>query len=125
LSNISFRFNLTITQGDDRALVFVFSDDDGNPVDISTWEIFYTAKADYADPDVEALIALEPADFTASDSGTGTIDRVTANIPASATGAMAAGTYYQDLQVKKAGGLVSTIGRGQLVIDAQVTQRTS
>lgn len=125
MANVAFAFNLTITAGDDRQIQFVFSDGTGDPVDVSGWEFFYTAKSTVADDDVDASVALDPADFTIDDSGGGTDDRATATIPAASTGAMSAGTYQHDLQVKKPDGSITTIGRGQLVIEDQVTQRTS
>lgn len=124
MANVSFKFNLTITAGDDRQLQFVFSDANGDPVDISTWDFFYTAKTDVSQDDDDAVIALDPADWTISDSGSGTDDTATATIPATAT-AIAAGTYVHDLQIKKADGTITTIGHGQLVIENQVTQRTT
>lgn len=124
MANVAFRFNLTITAGDDRQLQFVFSDAAGNPVDVSAWDFFYTAKSDITQSDDDAALVLDPADWTVSDSGSGTDDTVTAVLPASAT-AIAAGTYLQDVQVKKADGTIITIGRGQLVVESQVTQRTS
>ena len=123
MSNISFQFNLTITQGDDRPLRMVFDDDDGNAVDISTWDFFYTAKSAYADEDTSAIISLDPTDFTKSDSGSGTTDQIDATI--SVPAGTAAGTYYQDIQVKKADGSITTFGRGKLVVEEQVTVRTS
>lgn len=125
MANVAFTFNLTVTAGDDRQLQFVFSDAAGDPVDITDWDFFYTAKSDVTVVDGSAEISLDPADFTLDDSGSGTTDRATANIPAAATGAMDAGSYVHDLQVKKADGKITTIGHGQLVIVDQVTQRTS
>jgi len=120
--NVHFDFNLTITQGDDRPLEMIFADAAGAPVDISTWNFFYTVKENYSDLDAAAKISLDPVDFTKSDSGSGTVDKISATISVPAS--LAAGSYYQDLQ-KVVGSTVTTIGRGQLIVEAEVTQRTS
>ena len=122
MANIHFDFNLTITQGDDRPLELVFVDAAGDPVDISAWDLYYTVKAALSDTDPNAEIKLEPGDFTKSDSGSGTVDKLTATI--SVPAALAVGTYEQDLQ-RIDSGTVTTIGRGQLVVESEVTQRTS
>jgi hypothetical protein len=127
MPNVHFKFNLTITQGDDRPLEFVFDDEAGAPVDISANDYFYTAKPlaslETDTADAAAVLKLEPTDFTKSDSGSGTTDKLTATLSVPAT--LAAGTYQQDLQKKDASGNIVTIGRGQLVVEAQVTQRTA
>ena len=126
MANIGFAFNLTVTQGDDRVLTFIFWDEDGNPVDISTWLLRYTAKAAFADLDVAAKIQLDPADFTLSTStGSGSVvNKAAATILSADTTAMAAADYVQDLQ-RIIGTTVTTLGAGTLVIEAQVTIRTS
>lgn len=126
MPNVNFPFNLTINQGDDREVIFIFTeDDDTTPIDIALWDFFYTAKSSSADLDAAAIISLEPADFIKSASGGVVLDTITFVIPASATGAAAVGTYVQDLQRTIAAASVLTLGIGQLIIEAQVTQRTS
>lgn len=128
MANVGFAFNLTITQGDDRPLEFIFWEDEAHtiPVDISAWLLRYTAKANVSDLDTAAKIQLDPNDFTISTSpGSGAVEnKAIANIDAADTAAMDVDTYPQDLQ-RMIGTAVTTLGFGQLVIEAQVTQRTS
>lgn len=128
MANVGFAFNLTITQGDDRPLEFIFWEDEDRtiPLDISAWLLRYTAKASAADADVDAKITLDPGDFTlATSTGSGAVvNKATSNIPAASTSVMDVDTYIQDLQ-RVLTGLVTTLGSGQLIIEKQATQRTS
>lgn len=119
-----FPLNLTIVQGDDVPMTFLFSQD-GVPLDISSWLFYYTAKAALADLDVAAKIIVNPTSMTLSASiPAGTVDKLTFLLPKASTAAMAAGTHYHDLQVIRSG-VVTTLGRGSLVVEAQVTIRTA
>lgn len=119
-----FPLNLTVVQGDDVPMQFVFSQD-SVPVDITTWDFFYTVKSVLTGTgDTGAVVALDPSDMAKSASiPAGTVDTLTFNIPHTLTAAMVAGTYYQDLQ-RVLAGLVTTLGKGQFVVEEQVTQRT-
>jgi hypothetical protein len=119
-----FPLNLTIVQGDDVPMTFLFSQD-GVPLDISSWLFYYTAKAAYDDVDASAKITVNPTAMTLSASiPAGTVDKLTFVLPKASTVLMAAGYYYQDLQVIRTG-LVTTLGRGLLVVEAQVTIRNA
>jgi len=130
MANVGFAFNLTVTQGDDRPMEFIFWEDEDRtiPLDISAWLLRYTAKAltDVAEDDTEALVQLDPGDFTLSTStGSGAVvNKATANIPAASTAVMAVANYLHDLQ-RVLTTKVTTLGSGQLVIEKQVTIRTS
>ena len=131
MAEVGFKFNLTIRQGDTRPLRWIFDDGATPPVqlDISANDYFYTAKdaddllTDTAD--AAAVVQLDPADFTKSESGLepGTTDQIDASLTIPAD--LAPGTYEHDLQEKDASGNIVTIGYGQLVVTKQVTQRTS
>lgn len=123
MDRLDFPLNLIITQGDDRVFTFIF-DVDGVPVDISTWEFWYTAKGSLDDADVDAVVALDPTDMTLSDSGLGTVDMLTMLITRTVSQAIEPGEYHNDLQVRRAG-LIKTIGKGKLVVEPQVTIRTT
>lgn len=119
-----FPFNATIVAGDDVPMSFVFTED-GVDVDISGWNFFYTAKSAFTDVDASAVIALDPADMDLSaNTPGGTVNKLTFLLPHGATEHLA-GTYVHDLQVVRAGGLVTTLGRGQLVVEEQATIRTA
>lgn len=117
-----FALNNTVVQGDDLPYTMYFTVD-GVPVDISTWDFFHTIKTAYTDADVNALHQLQPTDFTVG-NGNGTNDKLTFTVPRTATAAMAAGTYYQDLQAIRSG-VLTTFGKGQFVVEDQVTIRTA
>jgi hypothetical protein len=120
--NIHFPFNEIITEGDDRTITMTFTQADGvTPQDITTWNFFYTAKSSTDDVDGSAVLSLDAVDFTKSDSGGGTTDTITFTLEL-ASGPVLPGTYEQDLQIV-VGGAPATIGRGQLVVEAQVTIR--
>lgn len=119
-------WNLTIERGDHYVLQLVFTDGNDQPLDISGYEFWYTAKpaVDADVTDAAAIIALDPADFTLDSSGaSATVDRMTALITETMTTVTPA-TYVQDLQVK-VGGRISTYLKGQLVIDGDVTRRAA
>ena len=119
--NIHFPFDTIITEGDDRTTTMVFADSGGTPTDITAWSFFYTAKVSTDDLDANAVLSLDPGDFTKSDSGGGTTDTITFTLDLAAS-SVSPGTYEQDLQIVVAGS-PTTIGRGQLVVEAQVTDR--
>lgn len=124
LPSTYFQMDFAIVQGDDKLVPFIFAEEDGTPVDISGWDFFYTAKSSVSDDDTDALISVEPTDMIKSDSGTGVTDTVTVPISRVDTAAMTPGQYVHDLQVSK-DGRIYTYGKGTLVIEEQVTQRTS
>ena len=102
-------------------VTMTFTDAAGDPEDITAWDFFYTAKEDVSQSDGIAKLSLDPVDFTKSDSGLGTTDTITFTLELAVL-PVVPGTYEQDLQTVISGA-VSTIGRGQLVVEAQVTDR--
>lgn len=114
--------NTTVVQGDDLPYTIRFKEN-GVPVDVSTWQFFHTVKADVADADADALSVLNPADMVFSDY-LGTNDQLTFMVPRAATAPMDVGTHVQDLQVIKSG-ILTTYGKGQFVVEDQVTIRTA
>lgn len=117
-------WNKTLERGDHWVIQFVFTDAADQPLDISGWEFWYTAKPaiDADATDAAAIIALDPADFTLDSSGaSATVDRVTALVTEAMTDVTPA-TYVHDIQVK-VGGRISTYMKGQLVIEGDVTRR--
>ncbi len=121
---LHFDFNRVAVQGDDHEIQMTFADEAGTPVDITSWDFYYTAKSDLAIADADAEIYLDPTDFTKSDSGGGTTDTINFILPAATTAAMAAGNYHQDIQRILAGSPI-TLGLGKLVLLGEVTKRTA
>lgn len=119
-----FPLNLTVVQGDDLPLNFTFTLD-GAPLDVTLWDFYLTIKSAYSDPDTSAKVKINPAGFTKSASiPGGTVDKITVNIPNASTAAMTAGTYYIDLQ-RVLAGIVTTLGKGQFIVEDQVTVRST
>lgn len=117
-----FKLDTTVVQGDDKPYTILFKEN-GVPVDISTWLFFHTVKAAFADADADALSTLDPTDFTVS-NGNGTNDKLTFSVPKAATALMDVASHHQDLQVNRAG-IISTYGKGDFVVEEQVTIRTA
>jgi hypothetical protein len=115
-----FPLNFTITQGDDCPLQWTYTRE-GAAEDVSGWQFWLTVKASYDDEDVDALVALDPTDFTVSGPDNNV---VTTLIPRTATSNMAPGNYHVDLQVAR-GGLIETHGVGTCVIRPQATVRAT
>lgn len=118
-----FEMNDTCVQGDAKVYTLYFTDDANQPLDISSWQLFHTIKASYADTDDDALSALDPTDMIIED-GDGTNDKLTFVVPPAATALMAVGTHVQDLQ-RVLAGVPTTLGKGQFVVEEQVTVRTA
>ena len=119
-----FPMNDTVVQGDTQPYTMYFKDADENPLDVSTWEFFHTIKTAIADTDANAVSTSDPSDFTVS-NGNGTNDKVTWSVAKETTAAMVVATYFQDLQVIRSGGVLRTYGKGQFVVEDQVTIRTA
>lgn len=117
--NTPFEFNVTMTRGDARTIPLEFyEDDDTTPEDITLWEFFYTAKKSLRDSDENAAITLDPLDLVPYDTNKVDIPitEILSKIPP--------GEYKQDIQVKNFSGTF-TAGRGLLVIEDEVTERTA
>ncbi len=127
MENIHFTFDLTITQGDDRIVYFTFKDDtDPTPVavDISGWTFFYTAKKT---PDSSADDSTAVNSFGLSiDTFTngGATGEMNFTLPTAKTSLLLPGTYVHDLQ-RSEGSNITTLGKGKLVVEPQVTNRIS
>lgn len=89
---------------------------------------FFTAKAEFDDPDSAAVIRLDTSAFHVDQNGSDTLDGlVTVTIPPTATAALPARTsiLQYDCKMKESGGDPHTISRGTLIVYADATQRTS
>lgn len=119
-------FNLTMYRGDDEEFGGVVTEDDEiTPVDITGWEIWFTAKTAILDADGSALFILETgAGITITDAVNGEYE---ISIAAALTDALItlSGEYFCDLQVKDLGGKVRTLLTGKLTIKAEITRTTA
>ena len=127
---MAFIFNKTLRQGDSWLIQFTFDDGASAQLDISADDFWYTAKPDFDDDDTDAinsLITVDPGDWTKDDSGAfggGIVDRISYLVPATDTHTIPVDDHVQDLQQRR-GGRLFTTGAGQLVIEGQVTRRTT
>jgi hypothetical protein len=110
---------LSMTRGDDRTLDLAVTFD-GAPVDLSGAQLWWTAKMRHLDTDADAVIRKSSADGITVVDAAGGLATVaikpedTATLPGS-------NALWWDLQVKS-GGLVHTIAKGRLVVNADVTR---
>jgi hypothetical protein len=128
MENLHFNYDLKITQGDDRSIIMVFEDDDEPPVEVEIdgWLFSYTAKRVHDDSatDENAVIVVEDTAIVRSHTGTGgaTYDTITIPIDSTQTGDADPGSYLHEIE-RTVSGKVSTIMKGTIVIDPQVTNR--
>jgi len=107
---------LNIKRGDSWSRTLYFQDGDGNPLDITGWEIRFTIKAKIDDLDNAAIIHQIITTFTNPIAGE-------AGISLSATEtAQAIGSYLFDIQAKTNLGQVTTVLEGVINISQDVTR---
>ena len=116
--------DLTIYRGDDKTFNLAFTDGDGVGIDITGWTIFFTLKNArvFQDDtnDTDALI-----EKTVTSHSDPTIGLSAFSIGASDTSSLTPKTYVFDIQIKDSGGNIKTIIKGDFVLSADVTRRTS
>lgn len=111
---------LSIIRGDSKAYHFNFRDAAGAPVNITGWMISMTVKANWSQADVEALVSIDVTNHLDALNGITLLDLTPAH-----TDGITPGRYYYDIQVKTSTGGITTIMRGPLSIEYDVTRRTT
>lgn len=121
---MAYTDTLTLFRGDDRALTGVIRDAVGNPVDITGWSFWCTAKS--------ALTVADPGQFQlASASGAIVLTTpgsgvITINLPGSASsGLTSEQAFFVDVQGKDAAGKIKTLYTGKWTFVLDTTQATS
>ena len=110
---------LSIKRGDSWSRTLYFQDGDGNPIDITGWTVFFTAKAKADDLDAAAIISKTITVFTDPTGGE-------AGISLSSTDTnQDIGSFLWDIQVKTNLGQIITVAEGILTITKDITIRTS
>ena len=66
--------NWQVVYADERTFALTFTDEDGDPVDVSLWTTYYKAESDYTTDTV--AITSTGGGITYTDSGSGTTDTV-------------------------------------------------
>lgn len=114
---------ITMYRGDSLVLdVMVLQG--GSPADLTGATVWFTAKRNLTDPDVDAVIQVEsPTDITIFDQTTNR-GQAQVNVPASVTAVLTEQQLqlFYDVQIKFATGRVATVDFGTLVITPDVTQ---
>lgn len=112
-------FNLPdVTVGDYQPYNFTFTDDEGNPFDITGWTLYFTLKRSAQDSDDDALITKDITTHEAPLDGNTSFDlsSTETDVPP--------GIYVYDFQIKDADGEVRTLTIGTVEFTRDVTQRT-
>ena len=124
-------FDRELVRGDGGGpWIFIFAEN-GSPVDVSGWTVFYTAKTEKDDVSDDAGAALSydsVNDTTAiakSDSGSGTTDTITITPLAADTGNMAVVVHFHDVQRTASGEDPWTFAMGDLALTGDVSRRTT
>jgi hypothetical protein len=123
--------NFTATQGDTISLSTKITREDPdtsevNPVDITSADLWFTAKYNLSDDDANALIQLGTrSPLTGIDkSATPTDGKATVTIPASATKGLSDQTVFLfwDIELEEADGTVTTVDSGRLALVNDATK---
>jgi len=109
---------LSIKRGDSWSRTLYFQDGDGNPIDITGWTVFFTAKAKADDPD-PGVISRTITSFTNPTAGEAGIALTSDDTN------KVIGSYLFDIQVKTNLGQITTCLEGVLTITQDITIRTS
>lgn len=111
--------DIKIYVGNDKDLDLEVKDSSGTAIDITDYDIFFTAKKEYDDEDDDAVIKV---DQTVSDGSDG---KVTITIPKEDTEDLTPMTYVYDVQWKDTDGKIKTLLVGDLNVYNKVTDRTT
>ena len=110
--------NFESPRGDDFDLDLVFTDDQGDPQPITTWEILFTAKqSKELGDDASSGVVKKAIDITGGPAGLASL-----NLPAATTEDLL-GPYFYDIQYKDDNGAIKTKARGIIVFTKDVTIR--
>lgn len=117
--------NFTITRGDTYVEDWTVTDNNGVALDITGGKLYFSVKTDYSVADGSATLAL-----TSPSTGITIVDAATGKarllITAAQTSAMTAGlTYVYDVQFKDVNGVVTTLDKGKITVEPDVTQTTA
>lgn len=111
-----------IIQGDDTAIACTFKDEDGNPIDITGYTVYFTVKKkpDADDDDSSAVIKKDVSVHTDPTNGETSIEIAKAD-----TEDVEPRRYVYDLQLKDASDKIASSKFGVLEVIPDITNRTS
>ena len=91
------------------------------PTDITGSTVFFTVNEE-ADPASDATAAIQKTNTVHTDALNGITTIV---LDPADTADIAAGVYFYDLQLKTAGGVISSVPKGKFTLESDITRRTS
>lgn len=111
--------NLTpLFRGDSRDYSLTFTDDEGDPIPITGWKVYFTLKKN--EWDSKTVVKKDVTEHEDAEGGNTVISLAPAD-----TNDLEPGDYFYDFQVKKPGGDILTVAKGKLKILADITRRVS
>lgn len=108
-----------LTQGDDEAVSFTFTDETDAPIDITGWVVWLTFKETTDAPDSEAAIQAVARSHDDPRAG-----QTSVHLSATETASLS-GNYHWDVQVRTQGGDIHTVVTGRAYIGPDVTESTT
>jgi hypothetical protein len=111
--------DLNVFKRDTLTIGLSIKDNVGSPVDITGYTFFFTVKTSDSIPDSGATIQKDVTSHTTPASG------ISAIICSSSDTDVATGRYYYDIQMKDTGSAISTLCKGFITFEQDVTVRTS
>ena len=114
---------LNVFKGDDKTSNLVFTDSDGDAIDLTGQSIFFTVKINQTDSDSSAVI--KKTISTHTDATAGTTKLTLSNEDTD----LDAKEYFFDLQLVSSSGSVTTLlpkaGIGKFVVTQDITRRVA
>lgn len=115
--------NFTIYRGDTYRETWTIMNG-ANPSTIVGGKLYFTIKTNLTDVDGSAVLQLTSpsSGIVLNDAANG---KATLTITSAQTAAIAVGTYWYDVQLKNSDNEITTLVRGRLTVDADVTISTA
>ena len=109
-----------IFRGDSREYLLTFTNGAGSAIDISEWKLYFTVKKNYRDDDSKAIIKkdIDISDHYDPENGKTKISLLPEDTE------VVPGSYYYDIQAKRAENDIITVLAGKVEIKSDVTRRT-
>jgi len=104
-------------KGDDQIFLLSFKNDDGTPLDITDYTIYFTVKRKKTDADSDSLIQKVITSHSNAVQGSTGIQLDHAD-----TVDIKAGDYFFDIQVKDSGGKITTYVADTFTLAQDITQ---
>jgi len=118
--------NFSIVRGDTWTETWTLTDDDGLPANVAGAKFWMTLKNGYTDADPGVLQLSSPSSgITIVDAANGVVKL---RISAAQSAALAALTYFYDIQMKTTdaeGDVVTTLAKGRVTFESDVTNTTA